>query len=83
MEARARQALQERQEQLAWEAMREHLRAVKGAEQIRDLWQRQCKGTQRLQALLAALEGKYADITHRQHLLQLYQQLMRAQQTLL
>ena len=82
MEARARQALQDGQEQLAWVAMREHLHAVKAAEQMRDLWQRQYTGTQRLQALLAALEDKFADIARRQQLLQAYQQLMRAQHTL-
>ncbi len=82
LEARVRQALLDGQEPLARETMHEQLRAAQHVDQLRELWQRQYTGTQRLQALLAALEGKFADIAHRQQLLQAYQQLMRAQHTL-
>ncbi len=82
METRARLALRDGQEGLAWEAMREHLHAAKQAEQSHELWRRQSEGTQRLQALLAALENKFADIEHRRQLLQAYQQLMRAHHAL-
>lgn len=82
MKMRARHALREGLEHLAWEAMREHLHAAKQERQLRALWQRQSAGTQRLQALLATLEGKFADIEHRRQQLHAYQQLMRAHQAL-
>jgi len=79
---RARQALAAELDELAWEAMREHLQAKGEAERLCDLWRRQHEGTQRLQALLVMLEEKYAEVEHRQRLLLAYQQLTRAHRAL-